>query len=100
MLLGNYCGTPSRAVTPLEGIRRKVSPATAVYTALGCEIAEGAPPLAPIPPACLRPPAALAGAPALGLLGTYKGETADRQEKPASGASITMLDFSWCDASP
>ena len=57
-LLGNYCGTPSHAVTPLEGIRRKVSPETVIYTAQGCEIAAGVPPLRAIPAACLRPPSA------------------------------------------
>jgi beta-glucosidase len=54
MLLGNYCGTPSHAVTPLEGIRRKVSSETAVYTARGCDIALGVPPLVAVPAACLR----------------------------------------------
>ena len=57
VLLGNYCGTPSHAVTPLEGIRRKVSPETVVYTARGCDIAAGVPPLRAVPAACLRPPA-------------------------------------------
>ena len=38
VLLGNYNGTPSKAVTPLEGIRNKVSPQTSVHYAPGCEI--------------------------------------------------------------
>ncbi|MGQ9629403.1 MAG: glycoside hydrolase family 3 C-terminal domain-containing protein [bacterium] len=38
VLLGNYNGTPSKAVTPLEGIRSKVSPHTEVLYAKGCEI--------------------------------------------------------------
>jgi beta-glucosidase len=55
VLLGNYRGTPSRAVTPLEGIRQKVSPATKVYYAQGCDSAAGAPTLQVIPTAFLRP---------------------------------------------
>ena len=39
VLLGNYNGTPSKAVTPLEGIRRKVYPKTQVVYAKGCELA-------------------------------------------------------------
>ncbi|PWT96145.1 MAG: glucan 1,4-alpha-glucosidase [Blastocatellia bacterium] len=35
VLLGNYNGTPSKYVTPLEGIRRKVSPTTKVLYAQG-----------------------------------------------------------------
>jgi beta-glucosidase len=37
VLLGNYHGTPSRSVTPLEGIRRAVGPGTKVWYAQGCE---------------------------------------------------------------
>jgi beta-glucosidase len=37
VLLGNYHGTPSRSVTPLEGIRRAVSKRTKVWYARGCE---------------------------------------------------------------
>ena len=55
VLLGNYNGTPAQAVTPLEGIRRKVSPSTTVYYARGCDIAAGVPPLTVIPSTCLRP---------------------------------------------
>jgi beta-glucosidase len=39
-LLGNYYGTPSVAVTPLVGIRQKVSPLTQVIYAKGCEPVE------------------------------------------------------------
>ncbi len=70
VLLGNYNGTPSHTVTPLEGIRRKVSPSTAVYYAQGCEIAQGVPPLAPIPADYLRPEGA-AGADQTGLAAAY-----------------------------
>ncbi len=36
-LLGNYFGEPSRFVTPLEGIRAAVGPATKVWYAQGCK---------------------------------------------------------------
>ena len=38
VLLGNYNGTPSKSVTPLEGIRNKVSSNTTVLYAKGCNI--------------------------------------------------------------
>jgi beta-glucosidase len=71
VLLGNYCGTPAHAVTPLEGIRRKVSPETIVYTAQGCEITAGVLPLHPVPAACLRPPADSTDHASRGLSGAY-----------------------------
>ncbi len=100
VLLGNYCGMASRAVTPLEGIRRKVSPATVVYTAQGCAIAEGAPRLAPIPPAYLRPPTDTCGAPASGLLGTYAAGAGGTSGKVAFSRIDHTVDFSWRDVSP
>jgi len=38
VLTGNYFGTPSKYVTPLDGIRAKVSPGTEVLYARGCEL--------------------------------------------------------------
>jgi beta-glucosidase len=38
VLLGNYFGTPSRSVTPLEGIRAAVSKTTKVWYAPGCKL--------------------------------------------------------------
>jgi beta-glucosidase len=55
VLLGNYNGTPVEAVTPLEGIRRKLGPSTRLYHALGCAWADGAIPLKAVPSDCLRP---------------------------------------------
>ena len=104
VLLGNYCGTPSHAVTPLEGIRRKVLPETALYTALGCEIATGLPPLCAVPAACLRLPADSASHALQGLAGTYHpGPTIpdDRSTSNAAFARIDpLVDFGWRDASP
>lgn len=38
VLLGNYNGTPSKYVTPLEGIKNAVSPDTKVIYAKGCDL--------------------------------------------------------------
>lgn len=38
VLLGNYNGTPSKSVIPLQGIRERVSPGTRVYYAPGSEL--------------------------------------------------------------
>jgi beta-glucosidase len=38
VLVGNYHGTPSRSVTPLEGIRAAVSAGTKVRYAMGCKL--------------------------------------------------------------
>jgi len=50
MLLGNYNGVPSDPVTPLRGIREKLSPDTKVLYAQGCELAEGMPIFYTVPP--------------------------------------------------
>ena len=43
MLLGNYNGVPSRAITPLQGIKDRVSQQTRVLFAQGAELADGMP---------------------------------------------------------
>jgi beta-glucosidase len=48
MLLGNYNGLPSKAYTPLEGIRDRLGDAHVLY-ARGCELAEGLPAFERIP---------------------------------------------------
>lgn len=49
MLLGNYNGVPSDAITPLEGIRQKLSGSSKVLYAQGSELAEGMPTFKVIP---------------------------------------------------
>lgn len=115
VLLGNYRGTPAHAVTPLEGIRRKVSAGTVVYTAQGCEIAAGMPPLRAVPAACLRPPAdsyqlSAIGhqQPACGLMGAYFPGLTIPDSLPPSSFQLppsfvrldAIVDFAWRDASP
>jgi beta-glucosidase len=48
MLLGNYNGVPSSAVTPLAGIKQKL-PNSKILFAQGCELAEGMPMFYTIP---------------------------------------------------
>jgi beta-glucosidase len=43
LLLGNYNGTPSYTITPLQGIRQKLGPQSTVLYAKGCELAAGLP---------------------------------------------------------
>jgi beta-glucosidase len=43
MLLGNYYGTPSDPITPLRGIKEKVSAQTRVLYEQGCDLAAGMP---------------------------------------------------------
>ena len=69
VLMGNYNGTPAKAVTPLEGIRKKLSPSTKLYYAQGCGLVDGAPPFEVVPSAFLRPEEADAGA--TGLTAAY-----------------------------
>ena len=52
MLLGNYNGLPSKAYTPLEGIRDRLGASHVLY-APGCELAEGLPSFEKIPAANL-----------------------------------------------
>jgi beta-glucosidase len=52
MLLGNYNGLPSRAITPLEGIREKIGASRVLY-AKGCELAEGLPSFTEVPASAL-----------------------------------------------
>jgi beta-glucosidase len=97
VLLGNYNGTPRKAVTPLEGIRKKLGSTTRIYYVQGCERADGAPPLSVIPPIHLRPVDADANQ--TGLTAVYydnikfEGEPARTQVDP-------VVDFVWKDATP
>ena len=97
ILLGNYNGTPSRPITPLEGIRKKISPAARLYYAQGCEMAEGVHPLVVVPSVCLRPADADAN---------QAGLRADYYDNPAfeGDAVLTridpLVDFAWKGKSP
>jgi beta-glucosidase len=97
VLVGNYNGTPASAVTPLEAIRRKLSPSTRLYYAQGCGLVDGVPPLEVVPSAYLRPVEADAGA--TGLTAAYYGNAAFEGE-PALIRLDRAVDFVWKDAPP
>ena len=96
-LLGNYNGTPATAITPLDGIRQKLSPSTRIYYAPGCEIAPGVPPLTVIPPACLRPDSPDAGV--NGLTAAYFDKS-DFRGDPARLQIDPTIDFIWKGVTP
>ena len=96
-LLGNYSGTPVKAVTPLGGIRKKISPSTKLYYAQGCEIADGVPPLEVIPSAHLRP--ADADTDEKGLTAAYY-DNPKFEGEPALSRVDRVIDFIWKDTTP
>ncbi len=97
VLLGNYNGTPSQAITPLEGIRRKLGPAAVIYHARGCDIAPGVAPLVAIPPACLHPADADAGC--RGLTGAYYANARFAGE-PIFTRVDPVVDVAWKAMTP
>jgi beta-glucosidase len=97
VLLGNYNGTPARAITPLEGIRKKISPATRLYYAQGCPIADGVPPLQVIPSAHLRPVETDGNA--TGLTAAYY-DNPRFEGQPVLSRIDRTVDFVWKDTTP
>jgi beta-glucosidase len=96
-LMGNYNGTPARAVTPLEGIRKKLAPSAKLYYAQGCGLVDGAPPFEVVPSAILRPAEADAGA--TGLTAAYYAN-ARHEGEPALVRVDGAVDFIWKDTTP
>jgi beta-glucosidase len=96
-LLGNYTGTPARAVTLLDGIRTKVSPRTQLAYARGCAITEGVPSLGVIPPACLRP--AEPDASEKGLTAAYY-DNPNLAGEPTLNRVDRLVDFVWKETTP
>jgi beta-glucosidase len=97
VLLGNYSGTPLQAVTPLQGIRKKLSPSTRLYYAQGCDWVDGVPALQVIPATCLRPNGATANG--AGLTAAYY-DTPDLEGEPAFLRLDPTVDFIWKDTTP
>jgi beta-glucosidase len=97
VLLGNYNGTPAEAITPLEGIRKKLSPSTVLYHARGCDVADGVPTLEVIPSANLRP--ANANADEKGLTATYY-DNPRFEGGPVVSRIDRAVDFVWKGTSP
>ncbi|MBN1303240.1 MAG: glycoside hydrolase family 3 C-terminal domain-containing protein [Anaerolineales bacterium] len=94
-LLGNYHGTPSDQITPLEGIRKKVSPTTRVEYAAGCNFTAATPSLSVVPGAYLL----TADKTQNGLTAKYY-QGLDQTAAPALQRTDTNLDFIWKDSSP
>jgi beta-glucosidase len=85
--LGNYNGQPSKLVTPLAGIREKVSPATKVLYALGSTLTGEAG--APVP--------------ASALPGGFKGEYFNNKElrgEPVLVRTDEQINFDWSRGRP
>ena len=97
VMLGNYNGSPSRITTPLEGIRKKISLATKLYTARGCDIAAGVPALSVVPSACLLP--ARPGQGTAGLTGEYF-DNLTHEGDPAFQRTDSIVDFVWTGDQP
>ncbi|MEZ5038770.1 MAG: glycoside hydrolase family 3 C-terminal domain-containing protein [Saprospiraceae bacterium] len=93
MLLGNYNGVPSSAVTPLQGIQEKL-PHSEVIFAQGCELAAGMPMFYTIPGEVLFTPE---GQPGLHVdyfnNNTLEGEVLYSEDVP-------NLDANWNDKAP
>ena len=97
VLLGNYNGLPKDPVTPLRGIREKVSPMTKVLYSPGCDWSDNLPSLAVIPASVFGS----TGGPdrQRGL----KAEYFDNQElegQPAFTRIDRNIQFNWWDGSP
>lgn len=94
MLLGNYNGVPSEAVTPLQGIKAKVSSKTNVLFAQGSELAKGMPMFYTIPGNVLFTEENIPGLKAeffdnITLLG-----------EPLFSQMVSTLDANWFDKAP
>ncbi|MGB0385711.1 MAG: glycoside hydrolase family 3 C-terminal domain-containing protein [Ardenticatenaceae bacterium] len=97
VLLGNYHGTPTTAVSLFEGLRRQLSPETIVYHAPGCALADGLPRLEPISTAYLRPRQQTATE--SGLNGRYY-PNAEFTGSPQLERVDRQIDFTWKDSNP
>lgn len=92
MLLGNYNGVPSEAVTPLEGIRNKLPDAEVTF-AQGSELAEGMPMFYTIPGEVLSAESGPG----------VKTEYYDNRElegSPVYTETVENLDANWSDRAP
>ncbi len=97
VLPGNYNGTAERLVTVLDGIRGKVSSATKLFYAQGCEIAPDVLPVETVPSGSLYPTDS--NGRVHGLTGSYfKGATP--QGTPVLTRLDPVIDFTWVKQTP
>ena len=94
MLLGNYNGVPSDAITPLRGIREKVGSQSKVLYAQGSELVEGMPTFRVIPAEVLSH-----GENQPGLKADYYGNR-ERQGPVLFTKIEPVLDDNWSDKAP
>ena len=92
MLLGNYNGVPSDAITPLRGIREKLKNTEVLY-AQGCELADGMPTYKTIPSESL-----LSGS-ENGLKGEFFNNK-DLSGEPMFTTMDKVIDMNWSDKAP
>ena len=97
VLLGNYNGTPADPVTPLQGIRNKVSSTTTVLAAKGCDVALHTPTLVPVPGAVLS--TTWEGRTFPGLQGQYFNNH-DFAGTPFRVTFDPAVDFEWWENPP
>ncbi len=97
VLLGNYNGFPSNPVTPLQGIRQKVSATTKVAYSLGCEWAENLPCFEVIPSSALF--TTVSGQRQNGLTAEYFANN-ELEGDPVFTRVDEQIDFNWWDDSP
>lgn len=97
VLLGNYHGTPVSPVTPLAGIRKKLSPSTRLYYAQGSPLAAGALPLEVIPAACLHPTDTFTAE--RGLEAAYY-DNSNLEGEPVLTRIDAQIDANWKGTSP
>jgi len=93
MLLGNYNGVPSKAITPLQGIKDKL-PNSKVLFAQGCELSEGMPMFYTIPAEVLKTDNGAAG---------VKADYFNNKElsgQPLFSSVDKTVDANWYDKAP
>jgi beta-glucosidase len=93
MLLGNYNGVPSAPVTPLQGIKEKLSSSKVLF-AQGCELSDGMPMFYTIPSSVLfttdnQP----------GITAEYFTDTSLKSQ-PLFAAIDKVIDTNWQDKAP
>lgn len=93
VLLGNYNGTPSHPITPLQGIKNKIGEENVLYK-LGCEWAENLPVFTVIPGSAFKTPDGLPG---------IKAEIFDNAKfngEPVATRIDEQVNFNWWDGAP
>jgi beta-glucosidase len=97
VLLGNYNGTPTNPITPLEGIRERAPKGTSLMYVKGCDIAENVPTLKVVPPVVLSPDG-------IGVaMGGLKAEYFNNQQfkgTPFRTQTDENVDFNWWQNPP